>query len=67
MRGDRPETGIRKLMKTKREENEVVLSDWESMVGNAGLTRWNMGQGTTALYITKELTIERRNSGLNCG
>ena len=66
MPGDRREGGIRKCMKTKGEENAVVSSDWESITGKVGLTRWNMEQGTTALYITKGLSIERRNSGLNC-
>lgn len=66
MRGDRRDGGIRKVMKTKGEQNAVVLNDWESMARQGGLTCGNMGQSTTPLYITKGLSIEGRNSGLNC-
>src|SRR6266403_3838743 len=56
---------IRKTMKTKGAQNAVVGRDAKSRASSEGLTCGNMGQGTTAVYITKGLSIEWRKSRLN--
>jgi hypothetical protein len=52
-------------MKTKGAQNPVVARDAKSRANSEGLTSGNMGQSTTALYITKGLSIEWRKSGLD--
>src|SRR6267378_4921035 len=56
---------IRKTMKTKGAQNAMVVRDAKSRANSEGLTCGNMGQGTTALYVTKGLSIEWRKSGLD--
>jgi len=55
---------IRKTMKTTGAQNTMVR-DAKSKANSEGLTCGNMGQGTTAVYITKGLSIEWRKSGLD--
>jgi hypothetical protein len=56
---------IRKTMKTKGAQNAMVVREAKSRANSEGLTCGNMGQGTTAVYITKGLSIEWRKSGLD--
>src|SRR6266436_1397411 len=56
---------IRKTMKTKGTQNAMVVRDAKSRAHSEGLTCGNMGQGTTAVYITKGLSIEWQKSGLD--
>ena len=56
---------IRKVMKTKGEQNGVERGDDEPKPQKTRRTRGNMAQGIADLRITEGLFTERRNSGLN--